>query len=128
MFNKITLFTEEAIDSCHHLENYDGKCINFHGHTWLIQIWIQGDDQYLDKVGILFDFGNIKKIKEKLDHKDLNNVLNINPTAENISKYILDYLVDLNNNLEYRIRIYETAVLKRTYCQRQTGNFDINYI
>lgn len=35
---------------------------------------------------------------------------------------------NFNNILDYRIRVYETAVGKETYCQRQTENFDIKYL
>jgi 6-pyruvoyltetrahydropterin/6-carboxytetrahydropterin synthase len=129
--NKITLYTETVIDSCHNLNGYLGKCLYKHGHSWLIQLWIQGDDSQKDNVGILFDFGNIKSIQEYLDHKDLNTLKafeNINPTAENISLFILQQLKEINRELSYRVRVYETAVLKKTYCQRQTENFDIKYL
>jgi len=132
MNSNITLFTETVIDSCHHLENYIGKCSNLHGHSWLIQIWIQGEDSQKDEVGILFDFGSIKDIKEELDHKHINKEIKffnrVNPTAENLSRYILSKLVDKDSRLDYRVRIYETAVGKDTYAQRQTDNFDINYL
>lgn len=95
------------------------------------EVWIQGDDSDKDSVGILFDFGNIKLISEELDHKDLNELApfkTINPTAENITLYILFKLKEFNSNLEYRVRVYETAVRKETYCQRQTQNFDVKYL
>lgn len=131
MENKITLYTETVIDSCHNLNSYSGKCLYKHGHSWLIQVWIQGSDEYKDEVGILFDFGNIKVIQEYLDHKDLNTLGAfevINPTAENITLFILEQLKIINPYLDYRVRVYETAVLKKTYCQRQTENFDIKYL
>lgn len=125
----ITLYTETAVDSCHRLNGYDGKCRNWHGHTWLISLWIQGDDSQKNDVGILFDFGTIKEIHELLDHKEINSVildkegkLN-NPTAENISKFILLYLKEKCPTLEFRVRVYETAVLKKTYAQVQTKDF-----
>jgi len=128
---KITLHTETAIDSCHRLNNYDGKCVNLHGHTWLIQVWIQGEDSQKDAVGILFDFGGIKQINEELDHKNISEnpyFEKINPTAENITMYILLRLNKLDPELDYRVKVYETAVLKKTWCQRQTNGFDINYL
>ena len=81
----------------------------------------------LDKAGILFDFGKIKEIHEMLDHKEINAVLDINPTAENISSFIIKKLEEENVRLEFRVRVYETAVLKKTYCQRQTENFNAKY-
>jgi 6-pyruvoyltetrahydropterin/6-carboxytetrahydropterin synthase len=40
---------------------------------------------------MVIDFTIIKKlINEKLDHKHMNDVLDFNPTAENIAKWIVD--------------------------------------
>lgn len=39
------------------------------------------------------DFTLIKKlISDKLDHRNFNEVLNFNPTAENIAKWICDQI------------------------------------
>lgn len=132
MNNKITLYTETVIDSCHNLRGYVGKCKNLHGHSWKISVWIQGEDSQKDSVGILFDFGNVSKIKDDLDHKYINQDVDyfkdINPTAENISLYILDYLLRVDCRLDYRVRVYETAVGKETFAQRQTDNFDVRWL
>ncbi len=131
MEKNILLYTETVIDSCHRLEGYSGQCKNLHGHSWLIKVWIEGNDEQKDEVGILFDFGNIKKIKDMLDHQYLNDLpifQGVNPTAENISLFLLNLLVEMDNRLAYRIRVYETAVGKETYCQKQTKNFDITLI
>ena len=64
------LKTEFVFDSAHSLRNYEGKCKNIHGHTWKVEIWIKGDSSKLDETGILFDFTNVQKLKEKFD--DIN--------------------------------------------------------
>lgn len=128
MKNKITLYTETVLDSCHNLNGYDGKCRNMHGHSWLIKLWIQGIDEQKDSVGILFDFGELSQIKDKFDHKNINEILeDCNPTAENMSLIFLNMLKTKYEGLEFRIRVYETAVLKETFCQRQTEGFDVTY-
>ena len=131
MNNTITLYTETVIDSCHNLRGYEGKCKNLHGHSWKISVWAQGKDDQKDEVGILFDFGNVSKIKEELDHKFINEDVphfrDVNPTAENISQYILASLVS-SKELDYRVRVYETAVGKETWSQRQTDNFEPRYL
>jgi len=81
-----------SFDSAHHLNNYEGKCKNLHGHTWVFQIVLQYTGQ-LDKAGISVDFKQakiwVKEIEELFDHKDLNTIfVEENPTAENISRYI----------------------------------------
>ena len=131
--NKITLYTETVIDSCHKLNDYDGKCNQLHGHSWKISIWIQGGREQLNKAGILFDFGDIKKITNKMDHTYLNEIEEFkdtgkNPTAENLTVYVLNKLLELNEGLGYRVRIYETAVGKETYCQMQSNGFDPSFL
>lgn len=121
----ITLHTETWIDSCHKLVEYDGACARMHGHTWQVNIWIKGDSKYKDSVGILFDFGLVKKIKDKYDHRLLNEIApfdKINPTAENISQEIYEELKALRPELQFKVRLYETAVGKQTYCE--LGDFE----
>ena len=120
---KLILHTETTIDSAHYLKNYDGKCANLHGHTWFIEVWVKGSPRQLDDVGILFDFTHIKKIKEKFDHKLINELdyfaidIPINPTAENITMIIYEELKKIRHDLEYKVRVYETKVGKETYCE-----------
>jgi 6-pyruvoyltetrahydropterin/6-carboxytetrahydropterin synthase len=87
---------EFTVDSCHYLRNYKGKCANLHGHTYKIVVEIEGDT--LDELGMLYDFGNIKSLISNIfDHQCINDIkpfdAAINPTAENMTKFIFD-LVD----------------------------------
>ncbi len=121
----ITLHTEVAIDSCHELKGYDGACSRLHGHTWFLEVWVRGASPDLNKDGILFDFGNVKKIKEKYDHRYLNDISpfdKINPTAENISMQFYKELREDYPHLSFKIRLYETKVGKETYCE--VGDFE----
>jgi len=119
---EMTLFTEIVIDSAHQLKGYDGKCSRIHGHSWLLKCWCKGDDKQKDEIGILFDFTNLKKfIGEELDHFIINDKIDVNPTAENISLWIYKKLKEKYPDLQFRVRLYETAVLKETYCER--GDF-----
>jgi 6-pyruvoyltetrahydropterin/6-carboxytetrahydropterin synthase len=120
---KLLLHTETVIDSAHYLEGYDGKCRDYHGHSWRIRIWIKGLESDRDSVGILFDFGNVKELKELLDHKMINDVVDFNPTAENLSLYVYGFLKGKNSILDYCVRIYETSVGKETWCQY--GDFEV---
>ncbi len=124
MERKIRLHTETTIDSCHFLNGYKGNCARKHGHTWFIDVYIQGNSNQLDEVGILFDFGNVKAIKEELDHLTLNDIdyfntekEGVNPTAENISMWLYDKLKKQKPELEFKIRLYETKVGKETWCE-----------
>lgn len=120
---KIKLHTETVIDSAHKLEGYDGLCSNLHGHSWKIDLWFKGDIKDVDDVGILVDFTIVKELKEQLDHKYINDVVKVNPTAENLIGWIYNFIKQkIGNNIEVKIRLYETAVGKETWCEG--GDFE----
>ena len=71
--------------------NYESKCSNIHGHNWIVEIYMQSKE--LDSNGMVMDFTHIKKkIHDMLDHRYINDVVQVNPTAENIAKWICDRL------------------------------------
>lgn len=41
---------EFTFDSAHHLEWHQGKCHNLHGHTYKLQVGIQGELNKNDKI------------------------------------------------------------------------------
>lgn len=51
---------EITFDSAHMLSNYDGKCNNLHGHTYKLQIEVEGDVN--TKTCMLIDFNELKEI------------------------------------------------------------------
>jgi queuosine biosynthesis protein QueD len=126
MKKKLLLHTETVIDSAHQLIGYDGPCQRIHGHSWVLEVWIQGYPSQLDKDGILFDFGRIKNIKERYDHRFINEIPpfdRINPTAENLVQEIYKQLKYISPELEFCIRLYETKVGKETWCMY--GDFQV---
>lgn len=78
------------IAACHRLSlSYESKCSNLHGHNWIITIYCKAKELNAD--GMVIDFKHIKnQISDKLDHKNLNEQLPFNPTAENIAKWVVD--------------------------------------
>ncbi len=78
------------ISASHFLDlDYVSKCSELHGHNWIITIYCKSDK--LNNNGMIQDFSDIKKrINDKLDHKNLNEVLSFNPTAENIAKWCVE--------------------------------------
>ena len=91
------------ISASHMLElDYESKCCQMHGHNWIITVHCKSEK--LDKNGMVIDFTEIKrKIKKKLDHTVLNEVLDINPTAENIAYWVCSQIESC-----YRVEVQES--------------------
>ena len=93
-------------DASHHLPAYKGKCEQLHGHTYRLDVVIEGA---VGKEGMVLDFNEIGRLVEsavieKLDHQDLNELIK-NPTAENIAEWIWK---QLSSKLKlHSIKLYE---------------------
>jgi len=78
--------------AAHHLEGYEGDCARLHGHTYRLEVEVEG---CVDKqTGMVVDFKAIKHLVQKvvapLDHHNLDTVdaLGGCTTAENIAGVI----------------------------------------
>jgi 6-pyruvoyltetrahydropterin/6-carboxytetrahydropterin synthase len=79
--------------AAHQLTMVGAKCENMHGHNWKIDVYVTGEKT--DDVGVLMDFGIIKKhvrdIMAMLDHKYLNELEYFQqgqPSSENIAFFV----------------------------------------
>lgn len=132
---------EDRFDAAHFLKDYDGKCQNLHGHSWLVKITLYQSYLQTNKQnrGMVLDFTTAKQIlksytQDKFDHsfifetgsissmmKDEMNKMNwklnevpFRPTAENFAKYFYKVFEDQNYQVEY-VEVYETLTNKATY-------------
>ena len=90
--------------------DYESKCQNLHGHNWIVTVHLKGES--LNHNGMLMDFPHIKKqIHDVLDHQHINDIVEVNPTAENMSKWICDKLGEMC----YKVEVQESEGNIATY-------------
>ena len=103
---------ETDFSAAHQLRGYKGSCERLHGHNWKVQIFLEGEE--LDEIGMLIDFREVKekanRLIEKLDHRYLNELpefSKVNPTTENIARYIFRELSKEINNIK-KVTVWES--------------------
>lgn len=99
-----------TISASHQLDlPYESPCKNLHGHNWRITVCLRS--KTLNSYGMILDFKHIKdQIEHALDHRNLNDVLSCNPTAENIAKWVCDHF-----DCCYRVDVEESENNTATY-------------
>ena len=118
----------KSFSSAHLLAQIGGKCEELHGHNFKVEVTVSAPD--LKEMGLLIDFRVVKKwlseILDQMDHKHLNELpffSGINPSAENIAKYIYDEMelkVKTSGVNVARIKIWESENAAVTYISKIT--------
>jgi len=89
-----TIAKEFSFDASHILQGLpEGhKCGRMHGHTYTVIVQLACKS--VDGNGFVQDYNDLDDIKRyidnNLDHRHLNDVLKIQPSAENIARYLFD--------------------------------------
>ncbi|MBN2807065.1 MAG: 6-carboxytetrahydropterin synthase [Prolixibacteraceae bacterium] len=133
---RVTKFYD--FEMAHALWNYDGLCKNIHGHTYQLYVTVIGspiDDVNNKKMGMVIDFGDLKKIVkheivDQLDHslviykdaphekllelKDMYQrhfVFDFQPTCENLVLWMVNKIKPLlPPGVELKkVKLFETA-------------------
>jgi 6-pyruvoyltetrahydropterin/6-carboxytetrahydropterin synthase len=128
-------------EMAHALKGYDGLCRNIHGHTYELRVTIIGkpvSDETSPKLGMVMDFGDLKKIvKEEIVNKyDHSLVLSgkmpsglIAELKNNFERVILkDYnptseLMLLDFVEIIRARLPENVSLKQMFFRETTSSY-----
>ena len=124
MPGQFEVMIERNFSSAHQLRGYRGKCENLHGHNYKIEIYARGRE--LNNIGLLVDFVELKQAADDLvtylDHKNLNElapfVVEQNPSAENVARFVLEKLAAKINDERvqiYKVRCFETPTSVATY-------------
>lgn len=117
------LTIETQFSAAHQLRGYKGRCEKLHGHNWRVQVSVSSER--LDEIGLAIDFHELKKITNEvllpLDHSMLNEVFpftEINPSSENIAKWLYDSLKKMVNNDNIKlsaVTVWESEAAAATY-------------
>jgi 6-pyruvoyltetrahydropterin/6-carboxytetrahydropterin synthase len=70
----------------HALKGYDGLCRNIHGHSYELLVTIIGipiTDEASTKIGMVMDFGDLKKIVRKCIVDEFDHALVLNRASAN---------------------------------------------
>ncbi len=107
----------------HALRGYKGKCEHVHGHNYKVRVTVAGEE--LNSIGLLMDFVDlraaIEALVERLDHRFMNDLEpfdKVNPSAENLAKYLCDELepqVKTQGLHIQSITVWETDTTSATY-------------
>lgn len=86
------------------------QCGRLHGHNYVVYLELAAET--LDDYGFVVDFGDLKPfgelINETLDHRHLNDVLRVQPTAEYLAAYLHDEAERLFGSVVTAVAVEET--------------------
>ena len=107
-----SLTVKTHFDAAHALRGYPGDCAKLHGHTWDVEVTVEGTR--LNDIELLYDFRNLKEdlrgVIDKFDHKHLNEVApfdRLSPTGENLARFIYE---ELEERIGAAVRLREVRV------------------
>ncbi|PZS04372.1 MAG: hypothetical protein DLM69_01925 [Candidatus Chloroheliales bacterium] len=89
-----TIAKQFEFSAAHHLDGLSEghPCARNHGHNYMVEVTLAASE--LDARGFIKDYGELAPLKEylnrNLDHQDLNEVLPIQPSAENLARYLFE--------------------------------------
>lgn len=88
-------------------------CGRVHGHNYIVRVTLTGE--VLDEHGFLLDYNDLKPfgawIDDTLDHRNLNDVLPTQPTAENMARLLAESIrevVAIPDNVAVSVAVSET--------------------
>lgn len=125
----IRLTKEFKFEMAHALKGYDGLCRNIHGHSYELLVTVTGipvQDATSTKLGMVMDFGDLKKIVraciiDEFDHalvlnrdsaEDFNVdsemfgrtiLVDYQPTSENM---LIDFIARLKSKMPVNVKLH----------------------
>lgn len=121
-----TLTKQFSFSAAHHLPHLpeDHPCHRVHGHNYKVELVFR--DGGLDERGFAFvDYRELdpfkKALDEKLDHQDLNAVLDFQTTAERLARYLYKLACTvLPHPVAVRLKAVRVSETDKTWAEYST--------
>ena len=93
----IRITKEFSFEAAHLLEGYDGLCSQIHGHSYCLQVTVEGTPSTTvgdSKEGMVMDFGELKGIVNKsvVERFDHSLVIHRTPATEGLRAALKEHL------------------------------------
>ena len=99
--------------------SYESRCCQMHGHNAIVTVYCRARE--LNKDGMVVDFKQLKNIVcDMLDHRYVNDVVDFNPTAENLARHICESIENC-----YKVSFQETE--GNVACYVKDGEPDVDF-
>jgi len=102
-------------DAAHSLALHPGKCKQLHGHTYRVDIVVEGEQH--EETGCVADFAELKAVIADVlalvDHTYLNEVLRY-PTSENIALFLQSELEQRFSGSTLGVSLHSVRVWEAT--------------
>jgi 6-pyruvoyltetrahydropterin/6-carboxytetrahydropterin synthase len=104
-----------AFSASHQLSGLhpDHPCGRLHGHNYVVEVRLSADT--LDTTGFVLDYGALAPFSEwidrTLDHRHLNDVFNVQPSAENLAWLLagqVEALIPARPGVQVAVGVSET--------------------
>lgn len=95
---KTTVTVSLTFAAAHRLPQHEGKCARLHGHTYGLEVTVEGAPQVTGPArGMVMDFAELRErvsrlVVEPLDHQLLNDLFESAPTAETVAAWVFERL------------------------------------
>jgi 6-pyruvoyltetrahydropterin/6-carboxytetrahydropterin synthase len=103
-----TILCRVEFHASHFLPGYDGDCHQLHGHNFVAEAEVPGEQ--LDSNGMAIDFRRVKSALHEVlpDHQHLNDWMDETPSTENLAKAVYWKLIEAGIPVS-ALTIWETA-------------------
>ncbi|WP_026928863.1 6-pyruvoyl trahydropterin synthase family protein [Glycomyces tenuis] len=116
----LTITKEFHFSASHVLEGLPSwhPCSRMHGHNYVVVLELSAPDHKLVPPGFVRDYNDLDKFKQwmdkTLDHRHLNEVMEVQPTSEVLARWIYDRWIEEFPELT-AVRVHETQKTTAEY-------------